>query len=72
MVDVLEVELDPIGPWDLVPPLELRPARNAGADREPPQLLLVVALDLVGERGPGADDAHLAANDVQELGDLVE
>src|SRR5688572_22699952 len=72
VVDVLEVELDPIGPHDLVAAFELRPAGDPGPHLEAAALALVVALHLVGKRRARADHAHVTPEDVQELGDLVE
>src|SRR4051812_47028568 len=65
--DVPEVELDPLGPRERGPPVDLRPARDPGEDVEPVELPLVVAVDLVTKRRPRADHRHLAADDVPEL-----
>lgn len=49
----------------------MRPAREAGLHVEPAALPGRVALDLVGERRARPDHAHVAAQDVPELGQLV-
>src|SRR5262249_56944370 len=72
VLDVPDVELDPFGPGQRGSTVDLRPAGDAGLDVEPTPLALVVLLDLVAERRPRADHAHLAANDVPELWQLVQ
>src|SRR5689334_15525451 len=72
VVDVFEVELDAVSPHDRVAAFELRPPGNAGANFEAPPLALVVSLHLVGQGWAGADHAHLAAQDVEKLRDLIE
>src|SRR5262249_1392839 len=72
VLDVPDVELDPIRPRELGAAVHLRPAGDAGLDVEPVPLMLVVLLDLVAECRPRADHAHLAADDVPELRQLVE
>jgi hypothetical protein len=52
--------------------VDLRPAGDAGLDGEPPALAPGVARDLHGDRGPRADDRHLAAQHVDEVRQLVE
>src|SRR5581483_10719057 len=61
MVDVPQVELDPLGPGKPGAAVDLRPARQPRTHLQPAPLALRVALDLVGERRPRPDDAHLAA-----------
>src|SRR5262249_9570217 len=70
--DVPEVELDALRPRQGGAPVDLRPARDAGQHVEAVQLALVVAVDLVAQRRPRADDRHLAADDVPELRQLVD
>src|ERR687887_2433174 len=72
VVDVPAVELDPVLPRQLRATVDLRPARQARLDLEPAALSRRVALDLVGKRRARADQAHLPAQDVPELRDLVE
>src|SRR6266516_451498 len=69
---VQDVELDPIRPWQLGPAVHLRPAGDAGLHVQPMPLPLVVLLDLVPQRRPRPDHAHLPAHHVPELGQLVE
>src|SRR5947208_16442041 len=71
-LDVPEVELDALGPRESRAAVDLRPTGDAGLDVEAVALPVVVLLDLVAERRPGADDRHLAADDVPELRHLVE
>ncbi len=72
VLDVPDVELDPLGPRERGAAVDLRPARQPGLDLEPAALALGVALDLVGERRARADEAHLAAQHVPQLGQLVD
>src|SRR2546423_5282663 len=72
VLDVPEIELDPLGPRELRAAVDLRPAGDAGSHVEPVSLPVVVLLDLVAERRPRPDDRHVAAYDVPELGQLVE
>ena len=52
--------------------MDLRPAGDPGQHLEPAALALGVALDLVAERRARPDQAHVAADDVPQLRQLVE
>src|SRR5436189_5053975 len=71
MLDVPDVELDPLVPRQARAAVDLRPARDAGLDLEPPSLARRVLPDLIGEGGAGADQAHVSADDVPELPELA-
>jgi hypothetical protein len=70
--DVLQVELDAGGPVNPVPAPHLSETGHSWADAEALPLRRRVPRHLVGERGTGTDDAHLAAGDVDQLRKLVE
>src|SRR6185295_317732 len=72
MLDVPDVELDAVFPGQARSPVDLRPAGDAGAHLEAASLARRVTLHLIGERGAGADEAHVTADDVPELWQLVE
>ena len=72
VLHVPDVELDPVGPRQLRAAVDLRPAGQAGTDREALALSLGVALYLVAEGRPRPDHRHLAADDVPELRQLVD
>ncbi len=72
MAHVPEVELDPLGPGERRAAVDLRPAGDSRLHIEPVQLLGVVGVDLVAKGRPRADHRHVAANDVPELGQLVD
>ena len=72
MLDVPDVELDPVRPRQRRATVNLRPAGQARPDVEPLALPLGVRLDLVAQRRPRPDQAHLAAHDVPELRQLVD
>src|SRR5262245_30592264 len=71
-VDVGEIELDPPVEVLLAPSLHLPQPGDAGLHRQPAAMPQVVALDLPRERWSGSDEAHLAADDVPQLRQLVE
>src|SRR5438309_4296424 len=70
VLDVPDVELDPIRPGQRRAAVHLGPAGDAGLHVQPVPLPVVVLLDLVAKRRPWADHAHLAAHDVPELRQL--
>src|SRR3954451_20600571 len=72
VVDVPDVELDPLGPGQSRSSVDVRPPGHARLPVEPPPLVLRVLLDLVAKRRPWPDHAHVAAEDVPELRQLVE
>src|SRR5262249_46931491 len=72
VVDVPDVELDPVLPRDGGPSVDLRPAGDARLDLQPASLARRVALHLVRQGRPRPDHAHVPADDVPELGQLVD
>src|SRR5918994_2226571 len=67
ILHVPDVELDPILPTQRRPPVDLRPPGDPRPDLEPAALARRVLLDLSLDRGPRADNRHLAAKDVEEV-----
>ena len=72
VLDVPDVELDPLLPGDPGATVDLGPAGHAGAQIEPPALTRRVELDLGGQGRARPDDPHLAAQHVDQVGQLVE
>ena len=72
VVDVLDVELDPLLPGDAGAALDLGPAGDPGQDLVAAALARGVVVDLGGDGRARADDRHLAAQDVDQVRDLVE
>src|SRR5258708_39469880 len=72
MSDVLHIEVHPILKSDLVPAAHLPQAGEAGANRQAPTLPRLVLCYLSGQGRPRTDDAHLAAQHVDELRELVD
>src|SRR5215204_5572463 len=72
VVDVPDVELDPLVPRQRGAAVHLRPARQPRLHLEPAPLRRRVLLDLVAERRPRPDDRHVSAEDVPELRELVQ
>src|SRR4051812_9528194 len=72
MLDIPDVELDALIPRHARAAVDLRPAGDPRLDVEPASLSRRVLLDLVRERGTGADQAHVSAHHIPELRDLVD
>ena len=72
VLDVPEVELDPLVPRQRGAAVDLRPAGDPGQRVEPAPLALVVAVDLDLHGRARADERHLAAQHVDEVRHLVE
>ena len=72
VLDVPQVELDPLGPRQRRAAVDLRPPGDPRLDGEPATLALGVLLDLDRERRARADDRHLAADHVPQVRKLVE
>lgn len=74
VVDVFEVEGDPfLEVLDAVAPADLPEAGEAGFDAEAAALRVFLdAVDLVNWQRAGADEAHLAFQNVEELWQLVD
>src|SRR4029077_7840813 len=72
VVDVLHVALDPV--FELRFPADHLPeAGDAGLDAEAtPVGARLDPADVAQRQGPGTDQAHVAADDVEELWELVE
>ena len=72
MVDVLHVEVHPLLESDLVAAAHLPEAGEARAHREPAALPRLVLRHFAGQGRPRTDDAHFAAQHVDELRELVD
>src|SRR5437660_6927888 len=72
VLDVPEVQLDALLPGQRGPAVDLRPAGDPRLHVETAALSRGVALDLVGERRARPDQAHVAANHVPQLRQLVD
>ena len=72
MLDVPDVEFDPLSPGKRGSSVDLSPAGDAGLDVEAPPLVRRVLVDLVPERRPRPDQAHVAAHDIPELRQFVK
>ena len=71
VLDVPQVELDPRAPRQRRAAVDLRPTGDARADGEAAAFALGVLRDLRRQRRARADDRHLAAQHVDEVGQLV-
>src|SRR5215211_3758108 len=67
-----EIELDPLVPVDRVSAVHLCPSGKPWLYLQATPLALCISLNLVGQGGTGPDEAHLPAQDVDELRQLVE
>src|SRR5690606_27639587 len=72
IVDIPDVELDAFWPGQLISAIDLRPPCHARQRFEPSPLPRTVLLDLVAESRARTDQAHVALEDVDELGQLVD
>src|SRR5512132_3428083 len=72
MLDVPDVEFDPLLPRDPRAPMDLGPARDPRPEIQSPELTRGVELDLGRERRARTDDTHLAAQHVDQVRQLVE
>ena len=72
VIDVLEVEVHPVLEGHLVPPADLPEAGEPRGDREPPALPGLVLRHLLRHRWTRADERHVAAEHVHQLGQLVD
>jgi hypothetical protein len=52
--------------------VNLPKAGNAGQHFKPAKVLQLVLSDLVGQRRPGANQAHITKQDVHELGEFIQ
>jgi len=71
LCDVAQIPLDALVPAHLVAALDLRQPGHPGPDAQSAELSRLVPLHLVGQCGPGPDQAHLAAQHVDELRQFV-
>src|SRR5437870_4258073 len=72
VLDIEEVVADVVRERELVAAVDLPQPGDPGLDLEPALDPLVVTLGLVGKRRTRANEAHVAAHHVPELGQLVE
>src|SRR5262249_31401422 len=72
VVEVPEVQVDSLRPADRLAPVHLRPAGDARLDRQAAAVVVGVAGDLLDEIRARPDEAHLAAQHVPELRQLIE
>lgn len=72
MVDVPDVELESFGPRKRSSPVDLGPPGESRAGLEAAPLVFVVENDVSGVQRPGPDKAHVADDDVPDLGEFIE
>lgn len=72
MIDVPDIELEFARPADGVASVDLGPAGDAGGDEMAPTLGFIIEGEVLDEEGARADEAHVAFEDVDELGKFVD
>ena len=72
VVHIFHVHFEFLLPADGVSAMYLGVAGQAGADLVAAVLLGVIPGQVLHQQGPGADDAHVALDDVERLGQLVQ
>src|SRR5262249_60234033 len=72
VVHVPDVERELLVPGQCVAAVHLAPARDPGPDMVASHLLLRVAGKVLGKERAGTDQAHVAGDHIEKLGELVE
>ena len=75
MIHIPVVEPDAFMPLYVLAPMDLGPAGDAGADVEHVELfggILVNGPGMIGQGRTGADEAHVALQDIGALGELID
>ena len=72
MLDVPEIELDPVRPRQGRAPVDLRPTGDPRLDGQSTPLAGRVLLHLCGHCGTRPHDRHLAAQDIPQVRQLIE
>src|SRR5262249_7249284 len=72
VVNVGEVQLHPVFKADLITAADLPKARHAGFHAETAALPTFVSRDLLRNRRTGTDQAHVAAQNVKDLGQFID
>jgi hypothetical protein len=72
VVDVSEVQVHPVLEGNFVPATHLPNAGEAWHHGQPTKLPWLVLSDFLGHRRPGADERHVATENVDELRKLID
>lgn len=72
MPDIVHIQPEFLLPGDRVAAVDLRKPRETGTDIVAMALLGIVAGQVLHQQGPGADDGHIALEDVPKLRQLVK
>ena len=72
MIHVPDIKAELLFPGDGIASIDLGPAAEAGLHIEAASLLGRVKREVLHQEGPGADEAHLAAQDVEQLGQFID
>ena len=72
LIDIPDVEPEPLAEYDRVPPVDLRPASDAGQHLMPPVLLRRVVRQVFHEQRTRSHQRHVAPHDVPQLRQFIE
>jgi hypothetical protein len=72
VIDIPSIQFEPPAEGDVLPAVDLRPARDAGLDVVSSGLLRRVMRQVLGQERAGAHETHLSREDVPELRQLVD
>ena len=72
MINIVHIKFKSFLPGNRISSIHLRPPGNARLHRMAAALEISVEGKVLGEPWPGADQRHVAPEDVEELGKLVE
>ena len=70
--DVPRIEFEFFVPGEAVSAVDLRPSGDAGHDPLAAFLIVIIAIEVLHEEGAGADEAHVAFENVEERREFVE
>ena len=72
MLRIPDVERKPLIPRETIPPVNLSPPGDTGPDRVSEAFALAVIGQIFGQERPRADQAHLTAQHVEKLRQLIK
>ena len=75
MINIPDIQPDPLVPLNILPAMHLGPAGDPGSDLKHSQFfpgILIYRPGMIGKRGAGADKAHIALKDIDSLRQLID
>ena len=72
MVHVPDIQLEFPLPGDVVAPVHLRPSRDARPHLVPPELLLGIQGQILGQQRTWTNQGHVSLQDIEQLGQFID